>query len=146
MQKTWVLVADTTCARIFTAEKQLGPLQELETLVHTEGRLHEQNLTSDSRPGRQIGGNAEGGHSMGHEDDPKKHEHIKFARDVCHFLDAAYTGKQFEKLYIVAAPSFLGALRNKLCKSVMQTVAEEISKNVTRMDMVTIRQLLPERL
>lgn len=145
MQKTWVLVADTTRARVFEVDKPMGPLQERETLVHVQGRLHEQELTSDRRPGRNAGGNG-GAHSLGHEDDPKKQEGIRFAKQLGGYLEDAHNSHQFDKLYIVAAPSFLGDLRQNLGKSVQQAVTETVAKNVTRMEPVTIREHLPERL
>lgn len=146
MYKTWVLVADTTRARVFFVDKPIGPLQEVETLVHTEGRLHEQELTSDRRPGRNAGGGGNGGHSMGHEDDPKKQEGVRFARQVGEYLDEAHLARRFDKLYVMAAPSFLGDLRQVLGKGVLQAVSEEIAKNVTRLNADEIRGHLPERL
>jgi len=145
MPRIWVLVSDTTRARVFTADKALGPLLEVETLVHAESRLHEKDLTSDARPGRNLGGNGNA-HSMGHETEPKKQEGIKFARQVCDYLNSAHAERRFERLYIMAAPSFLGELRHNLSKPVSQTVSEEIAKNVTRMDPGTIRGHLPDRL
>ncbi|MCW8855424.1 MAG: host attachment protein, partial [Gammaproteobacteria bacterium] len=47
MSTTWVVVADSSRARIFTAETSTSALQEIETLAHPEGRLHEQALSSD---------------------------------------------------------------------------------------------------
>jgi protein required for attachment to host cells len=146
MQKTWVLVADTTRARVFTAEKPIGALQEVETLVHTESRLHEQELTSDQRPGRRQGSNGTGGHSMGHEEDPKRQEHLRFAKQISDYLEDAHNGRRFERLYVVAAPAFLGDLRNALPKVVAQAVASEVPKNITRLTVAEIREHLPERL
>lgn len=145
MPKTWVLVADTTRARVFSVDKPLGPLSEVETLVHTESRLHEQDLVADRKPGRNNGSNGSA-HSMGHEDDPKRQEGIRFARHVSGFLDSAHHGNRFERLYIMAAPTFLGELRRNLGKGVLGSLYQEIPKNVTRLDSGTIRQHLPERL
>ena len=78
--------------------------------------------------------------------DPKKQEGIRFAREICDFLNSAHAARRFERLYIMAAPSFLGELRHNLSKSVFQSVCEQIAKNVTRMDPATIREHLPERL
>ena len=145
MPRIWVLVSDTTRARVFAADKAKGPLQEVETLVHVESRLHEKDLTSDPRPGRNLGSDGNG-HSMGHETDPKKQEGVKFARQICDYLNAAHAQQRFKRLYIMAAPNFLGELRHNLSKPVSQAVSEEIAKNVTRMDPRTIRGHLPERL
>ncbi len=146
MEKTWVLVADTSRARIFEADKPRGPLSEVETLVHTESRLHEQDLTSDRRPGRNSGGNGGSGHSMGHEEDPKRQEGIRFAKHVSQYLDSAHNERRFERLYVVAAPSFLGDLRHNIGKPVAGAINGEIPKNVTRLSAGDIRQHLPERL
>ena len=123
MPKIWVLVADTTRARVFSANKTLGPIQEVDTLVHVESRLHEQELTSDPRPGRNLGGNGNS-HSMGHETDPKKQEGIRFAKQICDYLNSAHAERRFERLYIMAAPTFLGELRHNLSKPVRQMPAD----------------------
>lgn len=146
MPKTWVLVADTTRARLFAAERPTGGLEEVETLVHTESRLHEQDLTSDQRPGRRQGSDGTGGHSMGHEDDPKRQEHHRFAKQIADYLEDAHNGRRFERLYVVAAPAFLGDLRGSLPKTVSQTVAGEVPKHITRLGVGEIREHLPERL
>ncbi|MGB5614970.1 MAG: host attachment protein, partial [Sedimenticolaceae bacterium] len=41
MNKIWVLVADASRARVFTADKPAGPLNEVEALSNPEARLHE---------------------------------------------------------------------------------------------------------
>jgi len=143
MSKIWVLVSDTTRARVFATDKARGPLTEVETLLHAESRLHEQELTSDARPGRNTGGNG-GAHSLGHEVDTKKHEGIKFAKTICDYLNLAHASNRFERLYIMAAPSFLGELRHNLSRPVSQAVSEEIAKNITRMDPGVIREHLPD--
>ena len=81
---------------------------------------------------------------LGHEVDPKKHEGIKFAKTICEYLNSAHASKRFEKLYIMAAPSFLGEIRHNLSRPVSQAVSEEIAKNITRMDPGVIREHLPD--
>ena len=51
MSNICVVVADSSRARVFTADKPAGPLNEIETLNNPEGRLHEGDLVSD-RGGR----------------------------------------------------------------------------------------------
>ena len=38
---TMIIVADSSCARIFTADSAHSPLNEIETMAHPEGRVHE---------------------------------------------------------------------------------------------------------
>ena len=45
LKKTWLVVANSNCARIFEIEKDLK-LKELETLIHPESKLRDSDLVS----------------------------------------------------------------------------------------------------
>ncbi|MES9844878.1 MAG: host attachment protein, partial [Candidatus Sedimenticola sp. 6PFRAG5] len=47
MSAAWIVVADTSRARIFSADKPASSLVEIQTLAHPESRLHEGDLVSD---------------------------------------------------------------------------------------------------
>ena len=49
-----IVVADSSHARIFTVDSAHSPLNEIETMAHPEGRMHEQDMTSDL-PGKDLG-------------------------------------------------------------------------------------------
>lgn len=143
MKSTWILVADSSRARIFTATNRTGPLQELEDIAHPEGREHEQNMTSDL-PGRdssRIGGER---HSFQDETEPREQEIIDFARLIAHHLDDARKAGKYEQLIIVAAPKFLGTLRAQLPEPASKLIVLEIDKNLTQHDAADIRKHLPE--
>jgi len=142
MKPTWILVADNTRARFFTAQTPSSPLEELEILTHSESRLHDQDLTSDLT-GR-IKSSGGGGHAFEQPTDPKQHEADNFAHLVADFLEKAHNDKHFEQLLIVAEPSFLGRLRNHLPEQVKKVVAFELDKNITTHDVADIRSHLPE--
>ncbi len=72
MKSTCILVADNSRARIFTAETPSSPLEEIEDFAHSEGRLHDREMTTDL-PGKIKGAGA-GGHTFEQPTDPKKHE------------------------------------------------------------------------
>lgn len=144
MKSTWILVADSTRARIFTTESSSSPLEEIEDFSHTEGRLHDREITSDL-PGKikSVGG---GGHAFEQPTDPKKHEAENFAHRVAQFLVDAHNENRFEQLLIVAAPSFLGLLRNHLPEQIKQLVRFELDKEITMLSAADIRQHLPQYL
>ena len=50
----WVLVADNSRARIFSAEKPASDLQEIRDLTHPEARLHEGDLVTDRVEGTKV--------------------------------------------------------------------------------------------
>ncbi len=144
MSTAWVVVADSSRARIFAAEKPISSLIEIQTLTHPESRLHQGDLVSD-RPGRDRNSGA-GSHDMGHESDAKEEEVQRFAAQVCDAVETARARGEFEKLYIVAAPSFLGLLRKQQNDALRKVVTAEISKNLSTKSPEDIRKSLPQYL
>lgn len=145
MNQTWVVVADSSRARIFQAEGVLGPLREVATLTHPEARLHTQELTSDL-PGRAFDSVGAGRHAMERIVDPKEHEALMFAHQVATRLETAYNDGQFAQLVLVAAPRFLGQVRQTLSNQVAAAITYELDKNLTQQSAEDIRRHLPERL
>ena len=78
MSFTWVVVADSSKARFFSLEGRSEPMQEMEGMAHTEGRMHDQDEISD-RQGGLAGGHGEGGHAFEAPTDLKQHEAEVFA-------------------------------------------------------------------
>lgn len=144
MSDTWVVVADSSRARFFSAEKPASPLVEIQTLTHPASRLHEGDLVSD-RPGRDRN-SVVGSHDVGNETEAKEEEAIRFAAQVCETLDSARIGGKFRKLYIVAAPGFLGLMRKQQTPSLQKMISAEIPKNIARHDIADIRKTLPDYL
>lgn len=144
MSTTWVVVADSSRARIFTAKTSTSELQELEILAHPEGRLHEQEISSDL-PGK-VKGKDGGGHAYSDEVTPKEQEIINFAKRVAEHLEHAYHVQKFHRLAIVAAPAFLGELRNHLSAQVTKVLCFDLNKNITLQTPEEIRKHLPKTL
>jgi protein required for attachment to host cells len=141
---TWVLVADTSRARFFAAEKAAGPLREVRDLLYPEARLREGDLVTD-RPGSDRNPGA-GTHGFGTDASHKEDGADRFALEVCGQLESARAGGAFRRLYVVAAPHFLGLLRKHQSSSLRQMVAGEVDKNLTTQDSAVIRKHLPDYL
>jgi len=144
MSSIWVVVADASRARFFSAEVPADPLQETQTLTHPASRLHEGDLVAE-RQGRDRNG-ASGGHEGGHEQEAKEEEANRFAIEVCGTLEAARVANRFYKLYVIASPNFLGLLRKHYSAPLKKEVTEEIAKNLTIHTPAEIRKALPEYL
>lgn len=43
MSGTWIVVADSSRARFFQLESRIKPLKEFDGMVHTEGRMRDQD-------------------------------------------------------------------------------------------------------
>lgn len=144
MSSAWVVVADTSRARIFSADKPASSLVEIQTLAHPEGRLHKGDLVSD-RPGRDRSAGTRS-HDVGHDMDAKTEEAARFASQVCETLESGRLKGEYKKLYVIAAPSFLGVLRKQRKSALQQLIAAEIPKNLAAHDINAIRESLPRYL
>ena len=143
MKPTMIVVADSTRARIFTADSAKSPLHEIETMAHPEGKLHDRDMTSDL-PGKDSAADGAGGHAYQAKTDPKDHERAEFARRVAGHLDEACNANKLSNLLLVADPAFLGELRTHLSKATSEKVAFELDKNLAHHSPEDIRKHLPE--
>ena len=144
MMTTWVLVADAYRARLFGAERPASPLSELRDLASPEARLHERDLVSD-KGGRDTN-RMSGGHGLGDNRSHKQDIADRFAQQVCELLESARVAGELSKLYVIAAPAFLGLLRKHQSPSLRQLVAAEIDKSLASQEPASIRKHLPEYL
>ncbi|GMR18456.1 MAG: host attachment protein [Gammaproteobacteria bacterium] len=143
MKGRWILVADSTRARIFLTKTINGKLHEIETLVHPEGRLHTQELTSDL-PGRSFDSEGEGRHALGREHDPKQQEAIYFSKTIATRLNRAQKSGELKSLFIVAPPGMLGLLRDHLNKQTKALVVGELDKNLAKLKPGELLDHLPK--
>ena len=142
MKSVWILIADSSRARIFTAESSVANLVEIETMNHSEARLHEQDLESDL-PGKANGTQGAGGHLYTDETSPKEQEDINFAKRVAQHLCSELNLNKFENLFVIAAPSFLGSLRGECSNRLQKHIAFTLNKNVVTLSPKEIRSYLP---
>jgi protein required for attachment to host cells len=145
MSKAWVLVADSSRARIFAVDTPRGPLREIEDLVHPPSRLHDRELGTD-RPGRSFDSAGEGRHAMEQDVSAKEQEVIYFAGDLASRLEAGRTRREYDRLILVAPPAFLGVLRKKISGETAKMVTQEIDKGLAQLPERELREHLPERL
>ena len=144
MKDTWILVANSERARMFSvAEKKEGrSLQEVKELMHPASRRHDRELTTD-RPGRTFNSEGPGRHAMSEQVSPKEHEAWKFCKEVADELESARTKDQYHELVVVAAPEFLGQLRKSMSPSTARMITQELAKDVAHLKTTEIAKHLP---
>lgn len=144
MEPTWILVADSSRAHVFTVDRPRGPLIELSSHDNPDARKHERDLVTD-KPGRE---GDPGGHGRSAFEAPsaKSESAQRFARELARTLAKGHSAGKFKRLYLVAAPHFLGSLREMLDQGTRRCVEQEIAKDVAHESPVKIRKHLPERL
>ena len=117
----------------------MSPLLEIEDLVHPEGRMHEGDLVSDS-PGSDGGTTGQGRHVIDDETSAREQQNIDFATQIAHRLERGRKEDAFDELVLIAPPAFLGILRNRLSKTLMERVSLEIDKNLVKQSAATIAE------
>lgn len=115
--KTWILVANGRFARVYLSIRN-GPLEEVGTLGD-DNPAHEPPVPA--RPDDMA----------------------VFAREVAHHLDKALDAKEFQKLYLVSSPAFLGLLRGDLSQRVEAVLAGDVTKDLVHHSAEQIRENFP---
>ncbi|HZV62995.1 MAG TPA: host attachment protein [Methylophilaceae bacterium] len=137
MEATWIVVADAARGRIFEMQQE-GHLAEIENFVNPAEREDNADLRTDGY-GRFYGkGEREEGHTAEPSVLPKEHEAARFAKHLAVYLDQARNRHLYDKLRLIAAPSFLGLLRNTLDDEVRKLVDQELDQDLTK---VSVREL-----
>jgi protein required for attachment to host cells len=145
-----IVVANEGEARFYDASRHDAPLTEGGHLENPSARLHDRDLKSD-RPGRVFHSalssagrrGAVAHHGVGGESGPRRHEAGLFAKRVVEELEMARREGRFERLVLIAAPAFLGHLREALPKSLRTSLAAEVDKDLVRQPEEAIQAHLP---
>ncbi len=141
MDRTWVLVADKSHAKLYTMNGRAGELIFKQEWDHEASRKHERELTSDL-PGRAFDRMGDARHAMGQPVDPKDHEAELFAHQLINEVDRGRTSNEFSHLCLVAPPEFLGLLRKQCGSALEQLISDEVGKNLVFEDSETVRDHL----
>ncbi|OGT80708.1 MAG: hypothetical protein A3J35_02995 [Gammaproteobacteria bacterium RIFCSPLOWO2_02_FULL_52_10] len=141
MCSSLVIVAESSRARIFEMENPGKPLTEIMDMVHPGSRAHAHDLTADL-PGRSFDSRGQARHAMVDAMDVKEQQALLFAEQLAAYINTECRNNNLERLYIVAAPHFLGQLRKKLDAAAKHHIARQLNKNLVTMDEATIRKHL----
>ncbi|HVS78458.1 MAG TPA: host attachment protein [Steroidobacteraceae bacterium] len=144
-----VVVADQSEVRFYDVEQRGEGLRLSGRLADPQAHLHDRDFKSD-RPGRVFdhapGAGRRGAtahHGTGGERRPRRHEAEVFAREIAARIETAHRRDEFDRLILMAAPGFLGVLREALPASVKATVAAEVGKDLVHQDAAAVEAHLP---
>lgn len=141
---TLVVVADSARARLLSLSWPGPSLVEREALVFPEARLKEAGLTSD-QSGRTFDSHGVGRHALDGAT-AKEHNVVAFAKLVTNLLETMRLQAGFNQLVIVAAPRFLGALRQQMPAHCTPLVIGEIDKDMTQRSLADIAELIGSKI
>jgi protein required for attachment to host cells len=145
MADIWVLVADSSRARVFEVTREDPTLREIAAFTNPEGRIAQRELRHDRLPRvNESMGHAR--HAIEPHTSLKQKITDRFVRTLRDELDRGHAAHRYKNLVLVAAPRFMGALHGALDDSLQKCVVAEVRHNLTLMSSTKIRERLPPRL
>lgn len=126
---TWVVVANSSRARVFETRGAGTGLAALQAYEHPDSRAKGSDLVSD-RPGHTA---SDHGSRTALEPDtaPKRNVQTHFARELAQALEQGRVENRYQNLVLVASSPFLGILRSQLPVHVNGQVREALDKDYT---------------
>lgn len=116
MNKTWIVLANASRARVCERDAEAGGLHDLMDFVHTQSRQKGSELAS-GEPGhveQGMGSGLRGSTNLDPRTDPRQKEHEKFAREIAQHLDRGVASRQCERIVLIASNPFLGEIKSHL--------------------------------
>ncbi len=129
---TWVLIADSSRARIFAAYKAklLHSSPDAHDLIHVSEHHHSKSRKKDI----ELTTDKQGGFGKGtfvEATDPKQHEAELFSHQIAQLLLSARNQHRYRDIILVAPPAFMGLLNKNLAQEVEKLVSLRIEKDYT---------------
>lgn len=140
---TWILVADSSRARLFAASQRGKSWELVESLEHPASRARAAEIDPTER-GTQKQSFGFATPTMEPKNSPRRVEQLHFAEELAHKLDAGLKQGKYGALALVASPKFLGELKGILAVQVAKCVIAAIDKDYTRLDERELRGRLED--
>ena len=138
----WIVVADESRANIYTRAARRSPLIELLALDNEMGRKKTGEIMSD-RGGRSFDSIGAGRHTMAAEKaDPKKHAATVFAKQIAERIAKVTHDGSCRGYALIAAPRFLGMLREAVSRRCNVEPFKTIDKDVVGQDAAVLQKLI----
>jgi protein required for attachment to host cells len=137
-----VVVADEYRAIFYARDTMTGPLRKLRTFTNETARMKTGELLSD-RGGRSFDSHGQGRHTMGGDRDSPQQQLAKaFAKDLVEVIAAESHKGTCRGYAVIAAPRFLGLLRQEFSGSIRDEPYATVAKDVVGQDEAVIEKLL----
>ena len=138
------VVADEAKAILYTHETRSGALTRWQSFENDSARAKASELISD-RGGRSFDSGGQGRHSVASDKaGPKEYAVTMFAKRVAEAVAADVNAGRCRGFALIAAPRFLGELRDAIATSTKSEPYVTINKDVVQKSPAAIAELLAE--
>ena len=121
----WVLVADSSRARIFEVKIGSDAFELVSEFPHAGGHKHHHDGAADAH-----------NHAA----------HTQFARELCHALSQGLNSHRCGRIVIAANPEFLGHLREVADHNLQKHISEAVHKDYTTLNPRELAERLRDHL
>jgi protein required for attachment to host cells len=142
MSRIRIVVADQGEAIFYDSPSLTQAPKEVARISDPAAHLHARDFSSE-RPGRTYESMGSTRHAIARENDPHRREAVQFARRIAQRLDDAREHEEFEDLIVVAAPAFLGLMREEMSKPTRARVVHEVHKDLVHGTVADLCRHLP---
>ena len=145
MNQYFVLAANQAGARLWFRKQKFSDMDSVAAFEHEEGRLHEGDLIAND-PGYTSPSAGSGMDAMNPDHSAKETEARRFADELASNLSQRLHNHDDTGLVLIAAPKFLGRLREKLDGPATEKILFTIDKNLDLNDEAAIKNLVDNEL
>ncbi len=124
---TWIVIANASCARIYSKAKGDHQLSLVKELEHPDSRKKASDLVSDGK-GRYMARDQSVG-TYSSRTNPKEVEALHFAKELADILEHGRNVNEFKSLILVAAPPFQGMIKDHFSEPLLAQISETIPKD-----------------
>jgi protein required for attachment to host cells len=127
---TWILVANSSLARLYANAGPKKGLTLIKELAHPESRQKNSDLVTDRSGFMQSAGNGHGARQP--QTEPKQNEARNFALELAEELHQGRTTNQVHRIILVAPPAFMGLINASIDGPTSQMVSDRFEKDYTK--------------
>lgn len=127
---TWILVANSSQAKLYANHGPKKGLTLVKELAHPESRLKNSDLVTDRAGHMQSAGTGHGSRQPPTE--PKQNEARHFAQELAGELNHGRTSNQMQRIILVAPPAFMGLINSSLDGQTSNLVSDRFEKDYTK--------------
>ena len=146
MSNTWILVADSARARVFSLRTGTSGLEEIAAYANPDARVPAHALPRARRPERVHDRFGTARHAIEPRTALQDKHDARFAGLLGSVLADGLAARQCGRLALIAPPRFLGKLNAALGDDVQAAVVLKVAKNLTRRGPATILGEIPAAL
>src|SRR5258708_39862091 len=120
MDTNWILVSDSSRARLFEELASSLALREIADFANPEGRAMDRERTSDAQGRYSSNGEIGKSHTDAADISAAEHATDVFAKEMVDYLEKGRVEHRYGRLVVMAPPRFLGKLRSNIGKDLKE--------------------------